>query len=349
MLPGSDLPSLRPVLTVQALAPLDRTGDPRQESLSRLMQVAVGQTLQGKIMSLLEDGSYLVKIADTTARMQLPAGVKAGESLSLTMLSKVPRPTFLLQQDGDSAPALLSHAGRLIDQLVKATASAGPPFLQGETPLLDSAPPASRQATAIVAAARATEPAAVDVRMLAASLKAAVAGSGLFYESHVAQWADGRLSIDDIQREPQARHGTHFQPDLLGSDGFSDPRHAQVAAIIAAQLDTLENTRFTWRGDAWPGQQMEWEVERQDQERHPAQRSPEPVWQSSVRFELSHLGAVAASIRLCGNRLQMQVHAETPDAALALKSNASGLADAMASAGLLLDGLIVNRHADSET
>lgn len=349
MLSGSDLPSLRPVLTVQALAPPDRAADPRQESLSRLLQIAIGQQVQGKVMAALEDGSYLVKIADATARMQLPAGLKTGEFLSLTMVAKAPRPTFLLQQDSDSAPASLSKTGMLIDQLVKATATGSPPFLKGETPLLDQTTLASRATAAMAGAAPLRETVSVDTRTVAASLQTAVSSSGLFYESHVAQWANGRMPLDDLQREPQARHGNHFQPDLLDSDALPDARHAQVASIVGAQLDALENERFTWRGEAWPGQQMAWEVERQEEERQRPHLAPEPVWQSSVRFQFPQLGNVEASIRLCGNRLQMHVHAATPDTAMTLKKNSNELADALASAGLSLDSLLVKHHADTET
>lgn len=354
MLPGSDIPSLRPVLTVQALAPLDRAADPRQESLSRLLQISIGQQVQGKIMTALDDGSYLVKIADTTARMQLLEGLRPGEFVSLTMVGKAPRPTFLLRQESDSTPASLSKTGLLIDQLLKAATNGSAPYIKGEAPLIDPAASASRAAAAMASAsllqdaAPLQDTAPVDTRAVAASLQSAVASSGLFYESHVAQWADGRMPLDDLQREPQARYGNHFQPDMSETDALPDPRHVQIASIVGAQLDALENQRFTWRGDAWPGREMAWDVERQEEDRKQPHIAPEPVWQSSVRFEFPQLGAVAASIRLSGNRLQMQVRAGTADAATMLTLNASDLADALLSTGLSLDRLIVNQHADTE-
>lgn len=336
MLPGADLSSLRPVLTVQALTPLDTTADPRQETLSRLLQIAVGQQVQGKVLGALANGNYLVKIAETTAKMALPLGLKAGDILHLTMLDKTVRPTFLLSQHSDSAPATISSAARLIDRVLQATASGAGATLEGDKPLMD-----------VSAASLQTNQSGLNGKDIAASLQNALVKSGLFYESHLAQWAGGRMPLEALQQEPQARYGAFFQGEAAAGSAPADPRHAQIATIVGAQIDTLENQRLAWQGEAWPGQPVRVEVERRQDDAPNSQNAPEPIWQSNVRFELPQLGRVTATACLINGRVQMQVRADTPESVTTLKMHAATLAGAIAAAGLPLDRLAVNGEADA--
>ncbi|HEY2000066.1 flagellar hook-length control protein FliK [Paraburkholderia sp.] len=57
--------------------------------------------------------------------------------------------------------------------------------------------------TATAAAAASVAAAPMPVAALAAALKDTVAGSGLFYESHLAQWLAGQLAPADLAAEPQ--------------------------------------------------------------------------------------------------------------------------------------------------
>jgi hypothetical protein len=62
-----------------------------------------------------------------------------------------------------------------------------------------------------------------------------------------------------------------------------------------------------------------------------------------VRFELPTLGVVAASIRLTGGRLQVQVRAAEEDTASLLRTHGNELASALDAAGSPLDQLTVKR------
>lgn len=334
MLPRSDLGSLGPVQTIVALAPLDKSADPRQEAFNRLMQIAVGQQVAAKVISTLADGTSLVRLADTTARMSLPAGVKSGDVLQLTMIDKAARPLFLLASAPDSAPSTFSNGARLLDRLLHASSVAGGTPLAGDKPLIELSPAVTHAA------------ASISAKEIAASLQNALSKSGLFYESHLAQWANGRLPLETIAQEPQARHGMHFQSELPSSSTPADPRHAQIATLVGAQIDALENQRLAWQGEAWPGQPVRWEVGREKDESAHGQAATDPVWQTNVRFALPHLGNVTATIRLCGQRVQMRIQADAPAATVTLKANGAVLADAMAAAGLPLDLLTVRQQAD---
>lgn len=187
MLQRADITGARPVLLIEATTPPAAVGDARQEAFDRLSQLALGKEFQAQVLSRLMDGSYLVKIDDAVAGMKLPAGTKAGDILDLTLLATEPRPTFLLGKADGAAVASLSQAGRLIANLLQLAQQDGvpPAAVTGKAPLL----------------AMPGAPAA----HIASALQNALSFSGLFYESHVAQWANGTRSLAELLNEPPAK------------------------------------------------------------------------------------------------------------------------------------------------
>jgi hypothetical protein len=367
MLPRADLNSPRPRTTVDATAPVAPAGDARQEVFRRLTQIAVGKELQATVASMLDDGTFLVKVADTTARMALPPGTKAGDVLSMTFLAREPRPTFLLNREAGSAPASLSDTARLIGTALHTAEQQGKPTaVKPQTPLL-SAP-------------------ATDPQQLASALREGLDQSGLFYESHLHEWSSGSRSLDDIKREPQAQQaglkpgaqengaGQRLLIQAGESANGADkpvllPKDAQLltagtratdadvvarndmlapvidpeaARMISLQLNTLETHQMRWQGELWPGQPMEWEVGEDKPEPGPA-GTQEPVWNSKVRFELPHLGGVSASIRLVGGSVQVHVDVDNEAAADALRRHGRGLAERIEASGASLESFLVKR------
>jgi len=125
MLPRADIASaVQPVHAVDAATAVVSVADTRQEAFSRLAQIAIGQQMSGRILSNFSDGTFLVRIANTAARMVLPNNAKVGDSLILTLVSKDPRPTFSVNEgsirsDEDSASVALSNAGRAMQKDLK--------------------------------------------------------------------------------------------------------------------------------------------------------------------------------------------------------------------------------------
>lgn len=186
MLPRVDNAGTRPVVLVEASVPVNAIGSARQESVDRLLQLSLGKEYQAQVLSRLTDGSFLVKVDDAVASMKLPAGSKAGDTLDLTLLSTQPRPTFILGKAEAGATTSLSNAGRLIGNMLQLAQQDGmPSAVVGKTPL--------------VATPGASPP------QIAAALQNAVTFSGLFYESHVAQWAAGSRPASDLLLEPPAK------------------------------------------------------------------------------------------------------------------------------------------------
>lgn len=186
MLPRADIAGTRPVVLVEASIPVNTLGSARQESVDRLLQLTLGKEYQAQVLSRLTDGSFLVKVDDAVASMKLPAGSKAGDTLDLTLLAMQPRPTFILGKAEAGATTSLSNAGRLIGNMLQLAQQDGmPSAVVGKTPL--------------VATPGASTP------QIAAALQNAVTFSGLFYESHVAQWAAGSRPASDLLLEPPAK------------------------------------------------------------------------------------------------------------------------------------------------
>jgi hypothetical protein len=377
MLPRADITGTRPVILIEATTPATALGQAKQESLDRLIQLTLGKEYQAQVLSRLADGNFLVKINNAPANMALPPGTKAGDTIDLTLLAVQPRPTFLLGKPDPGATTSLSNAGRLIGNMLQLAQEGGmPTTLVGKTPLVSTPGAPAPQ--------------------IAGALQNAIAFSGLFYESHVAQWALGARPATDLLREPPAKRvatsllGTPppaAEPEETGGGelnrlvnnlrgfvtGERPVQDAQRAAstirsadlqeaiapvtgkqqelagteavkLISLQLDTLEQRRVMWQGELFPGQPLEWEISDETPQKNKDQPEPEPVWNSTVRFSLPTLGAVSASIRLVGDKVQIQVNTPSADTASALRTHGELLADALGAAGSPLESLLVKQQ-----
>lgn len=195
MLPRADIVGTRPVASPGATRPTILTGDASQELYQRLERIAVGTFFRGEVLSHLQDGSFVVKVANSAVRMNLPSGTQVGEALDLTLAGKQPRLTFLLGRPPAQDATSLSNAGRLIDRILHAAQDDGAPkVIVGKTPLVSSSD--------------------VKPEQLAGAMKSALVFSGVFYESHVGQWASGQRPLQTLMYEPQAKNS---DPQLLSA------------------------------------------------------------------------------------------------------------------------------------
>jgi hypothetical protein len=409
MLPGADLGSIsnlvQPVGAVEPVPAVIAAADMRLQGLSRIEQFAIGQQIQAKVVSLFQDGTALVRMGETAARMVLPANARPGSSILLTLTSKDPRPTFSMQvesegnETGDAEEAAVrmpagynaaggSSSGRTLAQselgingsgpalrgagLASAAANAGGVSADAGGALNAQGLPQSASLTLSTAGrminnllqAQADGPAAaitsrapalpgppsssMPAAQIADALHDSVAFSGVFYESHVTEWVDGKRDLAALQREPQAQLGKSI--DNTGLLTRPDAASTDIGKIVNMQLTTLDQQRVNWQGEVWPGQNMEWEISRDDSQTQGQEQQQQggtettPTWQSVVRFNFEHLGTVAASIRLIGNQIHMQIRTNNDSANEALRMHGSELADSMAAAGSSLDSLIVKRE-----
>jgi hypothetical protein len=123
---------------------------------------------------------------------------------------------------------------------------------------------------------------------------------------------------------------------------------SDTAQTLHLQLNALEQNRYVWQGELWPGQHMEWEI--QEEESKPGQNTQgdgdQSSWNSTVRFDLPRLGRISATIHLAGGHVQMRVAAASPDTASRLRAHGKDLAQALGDAGSPLDSLAIS-HDES--
>ncbi|OYY92872.1 MAG: hypothetical protein B7Y41_14025 [Hydrogenophilales bacterium 28-61-23] len=147
--------------------------------------------------------------------------------------------------------------------------------------------------------------------MLPVRLSQTVSESGMFYESHLAKWSTGSLSLESILREPQARLG---QENLLPASAPELGGMPEEAARLAGrQLQMLEGAPFLWQGQAWPGQAMDWLVREEaggEGGGEDAQAGSE--WVTELNLTLPRMGTVHAQLGLAGD--QLRVRLQTTDA-----------------------------------
>ncbi|WP_175905224.1 flagellar hook-length control protein FliK [Burkholderia seminalis] len=155
---------------------------------------------------------------------------------------------------GDATPAIAGRMPLLADPTVLLADPAVPalvpaaPAPAGSAPATPSSPPSAASSAAASSAAAAREAGApLPVAALRAALAQAVSESGLFYESHLAQWLAGQRPLAALMREPQARLAAALapaDPDALpaGSTDVLDELLAQrpppATARAAAQPGT---------------------------------------------------------------------------------------------------------------
>lgn len=317
-----------------------------------------GRQLRASVQSSLSNGEFVVALDAHEAahkpllHMRLPAGARPGDILNLIFVSRNPRPAFMLTVDKPNATisAPLSATGRFISDLLvsdllgRSTSPDRLLGLSGKAPLLPAPPP--------------------DGVQLARNLAHALGQSGLFYESHQAQWIAGERPMADLLLEPQAPLAglRPHSPDTTAARGAllmtampSDnaveahaPVHPDALALVRQQLEVFETRQIVWQGVAWPGQTIEWEVAEEkyaqpDGNDESGERREAPAaWQTRLKLALPNLGQISASLRLEARGVEVRLTAADPVTAFMLRAGAAPLANGLKSAGIELIGMGVD-------
>lgn len=359
MLPRDLVSSVAPVSPAR---PADQAADPRQQAFTREIAPLLGKAIHGAVQARLTDGTFVVRFADTQARMQLPAGAQVGADVPMTLVGLHPRPTFQLGARNGTAfaeaapapqaqtdapgPALAYREGAAVGRagaLLASSLATGSPALAGGTEarnttlspaaqalagVLAAARQADSQLTAIVGRAPVVAGPAADPAALASGLRQALGSSGLFYESHVAEWSQGARTLSDLAGEPQQQAAQAGQRP--------NPQDPATAQFINMQLAAQEQSHLAWQGQLWPGQPMQWDVQREA--RGQDGDGEQAIWHSRLRLRFPALGELDARLRMVNGTLQVQFQAADDATAALLRAQAPGLAGALAAVGTPLAG-----------
>ena len=314
-----------------------------QQATARSPGFVVGESVIARLVEPLQNRQWLAVVKNTVITLQWPATAPVpsrGESLSLQVASLTPRLSFALIEAPPAAPAAPAHgavavqlsaAGQTLNALVHAGVSGSLASLEAAPVLLadPSAAPAER----------------------AQAVSQAIVHSGLFYESHLLAWAEGRMPLSRLGTEPQARLQQALQDE---SPAAREAANAAMGGVLQRQLDALDGRPLAFAGFAWPGQPAEWRIQREAHDtrgdepaaEHAADGAePPPAWTTQIELDLPRLGAIGAKLRVTGTTLTLEMTLDNDTGAGLLATHRGRLASALQAAGLSLSSMTVLRTA----
>jgi len=192
------------------------------DAAPKTAQFETGQKLQGSVQAQLAPGLFKVQVAGQLVQMQLPPSIRSGDTVALQVIATQPRLTFSMVNSANplSTPEQLGSAARLLSSMSQQAPEKAYVRAAQRTPLWETPqPPASKE--------------------LAGRLKEALSNSGLFYESHQAQWLEGARSTAQLLHEPQnqppGQQGTAIARENSGKAAIASQEPAQAAKPAIAQ------------------------------------------------------------------------------------------------------------------
>lgn len=332
------------ISTLKALSVTDKpliTATPDKGATNAGTQFELGQKVQGTVQAQVAPNVFNVRVATQLLQMQLPAFIRSGDTITLQVVSQQPRLTFTLAASSNpvSTPESLSATSRLLSSLSQQ------PLEKSYVRPIQSAPLWTG------------EKALPDTAQLAGKLHEALSQSGLFYESHQAQWIAGARPTTQLLLEPQnqlaqnqpaqvqlAQNTSARIPDTATSttplaQSVTDqrlatpniPQHLQT--LVQQQMNTLETHQVLWQGQVWQGQEMRWEV-REDTPHRNAQGAEEGQWITQINLDLPNLGGVSARLSFNGNALNLSLDVSDAQAREKLGNASSQLMAALSERGI---------------
>lgn len=320
-----------------------------------------GQRLPAHVLANLPNGRFEVRVGDQILDLNLPRNTQPGDNIELLFIGDKPRLTFALSQDlaalaMPKTQVTLSEAARFLGALLQKGAADGNTVAQTArlVPVLPG-PPA-------------------DTASFAQALRQALSHSGLFYESHQAQWAGGERSLAALLQEPQGRlspllHASQGGTDKVGPlpgqlatgtalanteeagmlatgmRGAGEVVHPQATQLVQQQLHVLDSRQLVWQGLVWPGQHMRWEIGEDGARTDTGVEDEDSGWQARLSLELPTLGGISARLAFSHSAVRLDIVAELGNSAELMRSQQALLAQAMQEAGIMLSTLCI-RHGE---
>lgn len=343
MLPANLLNALKALALTQKPLPETTNTTPKAG------QFEPGQKLQGVVQAQISPGLFNVRIADQLIQMRLPAFIRSGDTVKLQVIATTPRLSFSMSASTNplSTPEQLSSVARLLSAL-------------------SQQPPEKAYVTAAKSTPLWTTPHPPQSSQLAGLLREALGNSGLFYESHQAQWLHGSRSTAQLMLEPQnaiaakpatgsgaapAQGGNALpasQPNTTASaegKALGIPDHLQP--LVQQQLNALETRQVLWQGNVWPGQAMQWEIHEQTPQPRAPEEEQQQQWATQIRLDLPKLGMVSATLRFNNAGLSLTLDTSTTATRATLGNASSQLVAALSDRGIPVISALVTQEGEN--
>lgn len=264
-------------------------------------QFALPPALRDAVLAALAQGDRPAMPATASpvaASAALPVGAAAMATPGAAAMTDASRAWAVAAQTTAAAAGVVSGSGATRN-VQRARDDAPPPSVRFVQPLFEPV-------NAMHAVAATSE-----------RLRQSVERSGLFFESHVAQWAQGERDLAEMRTE-----ALRLSPLAGGDIG---------AQRVAAQVALLQEGALRLDGPAWPGQTCALTIER-EQDGEPGQAMGEPVFTARLALTLPQLGTVDVQLRVSGRAVRATVASDhAPQLAPALAQ----LADQLSARGLV--------------
>jgi hypothetical protein len=348
---------------------------------SALLDARIGTILNARVGPDIDGAPRWLAVAGSLVPLAPGAGLAAGKEVRVLVAAR--EPVLLLavlpgegareELQGGSrgettggasralADAQLSGPGRALHQLVERILAAGRQ--------VEARPASPLAAAGASSAAPLLASGEADAPSVAQALHRAISGSGLFYESHQAQWVAGGRTIESVRAEPQGRlpplppqsaralepappardpgagaaaaaAAAYAAAETSAGVAAEEPVHPAAVALVAQQLALLDGRQIVWQGQLWPGTPARVEVE-EDQAARAA--GEEPAWTSRLHVELPRLGTVDATLSLTAAGVRVVVSAPAADSADRMQAALPGLGEQLRAAGLTVARVSVER------
>lgn len=319
-------------------------------------QLMPGEKVPAHVVANLPNGRFQVLIADKALDMNLPKNTQPGDTVELVFVTAKPRLTFILASDLGNVAATANGATAKLQVSLSETAR----FLGGLLEKAAQPEAAGTRAANIAQTAPLLSGAPGKTLDLAQSLRGALTQSGLFYESHQAQWVAGQRPLSDLLHEPQGRLSPaaanpatpdanpaglqqssslmQNQNDVLSGKPLAgiQPAHPETLPIVRQQLEALDARQVVWQGQVWPGQTMDWRIEERPAREQGSGGIEQPEWQTSLHLVLPQLGEISARLILHPQGVRIQLGAAEPATVKLMTEQRPVLQEGMETSGLRL-------------
>lgn len=309
-----------------------------------------GQKHQAIVQAQVAPGIFKVQVAEQVLQMQLPSNIRSGDKITLQVVSLIPRLTFTMAASSNplATPDQLSSTARLLSSLSQQ------PVAKDYVRQAQSAP-LWTGATAFP-----------DTAELAGKLHETLSQSGLFYESHQAQWLQGARTTSQLLHEPQNQPAANLpareaaaresntplrtdtgSPAQTNSAGNSEQRAApsipeHLQPIVQQQLNALETRQVQWQGQVWPNQEMHWEIHEESSRN--ARGEEERLWATQIQLDLPNLGPVSARLSFGSSGLSLTLDAADSETRARLGNASARLVAALGERGITTASTLVAKH-----
>jgi len=315
---AKNVTAVKPVTPVTPVAVVSDPGDAQHE-------FKPGQIYKAIVQGQLANGNFNVQISNKFLQMQLPERIQSGDKMQLLFLTREPKLKFALQHKDNilltKNNTTISSTGRLLDILIQDAKNSITNSVSSTSPILPDS--------------------SVNKQELPHLLQKAIFQSGLFYESHLAKWINGKNTLDKLQLEPQNKSSSSssLSPPSTNLISSNLPVGTQNLSLVQQQLMTLETGHIVWRGEICNGQQIEWDIYEDAPKGNCNDQSVATCWKTKLTLTFPTLGKITTTISLKTQDVLIKLSADNRDTTQLLKKNQIPLKTNLQTAGLTVSSL----------